>query len=283
MSLTPAAFVGGSIISGGLGAIGASRTNSANRRIAYERNQFERQEAATARNWSGVEAVRLRDFQRQQAQQQMDFQDRMSSTAVTRRMKDMQKAGINPILAGKYDASSPAGAMGTGAMPNTAKANSQGYTAINEIQPFLENLGTALSLRKLAAESEKAEHDAGISENVKKLGAPGAGVMEDAGSLYDTAKKALKDVNLRNDITNEAVKAGSATSKAIKNVTDNISTKLGKIAEPIRHEGKKWEAHKQQLKKKRKLGYVFGWDKEGKPIYQYERNKHKSIVRWRKP
>lgn len=56
-----------------------------------------------------------RSHDRRMARENRAWQQMMSNTAVYRRMQDLRRSGLNPVLAARHDATTPAGAMPAGA------------------------------------------------------------------------------------------------------------------------------------------------------------------------
>ena len=104
------------------------------------------------------------------------FQERMSNTAIQRRMEDMRKAGVNPILAARFDASTPAGAMAN--LENVGAAGVQGMAS-----------GGATALAIARQEKELANMDAAT----RKLTAETANI--DSQRLYTIARTQLAELD----------------------------------------------------------------------------------------
>lgn len=171
-----AAAIGGSFVTGLAGYLGASRQNR---------------------------------MQREMMREQMDFQERMSSTAYQRSMADMRKAGLNPMLAYMQGgASSPSGSMA----------------------PMQDEIGPAVS---------SAQHNRRLNQELKLLKAStereySAGLKNRADA--EVAHRTAQNVTEQNWLIREDVKMRQlenlllrlATPRA-KNLADLEDSRFGKI------------------------------------------------------
>lgn len=197
--------------SGVLGYLGTRDTNESNRNIANARNAMEVAEAQRARTFSAEEAALSREWQ-----------ERMSNTAVARRMADMKKAGINPILAGKHEASSPAGAQGA-----PSKANAHGYEHQNEYAGGMLQAASALQILKLAQDIKRGSATAEIG-----------GTAKDTIDKVKSKRDEAVDFTSRNII--EPIAEGiNSTAKGVQNTIKRIEDYVGDKVETFAIEKEK--------------------------------------------
>lgn len=129
----------GAAVGSGLGSyFGQEAANDANSAQAMRAMSFEDQQA-----------IRAMQFETAAAKTAMDFSKKMSNTAWQRGVRDMRRAGINPILAYQQGgASSPQGTMAKGFTGSGHQATMQNSEA-SGLDAFNSTINSAMAYKQL--------------------------------------------------------------------------------------------------------------------------------------
>lgn len=159
---------GGSLFGAGLQYHSQEMTNRSNETIANN---------ATSANMD--EAAKNRQFQSEEANRQMSFQERMSNSSHQREVADLKAAGLNPILSLNSGSSSPSGAAGGGSQGSAVSTQNQnpmnGINFSSMLNSALEAATAFGNIDKQKAETNyiKAQtHKSGVDAKVAEKDIP---------------------------------------------------------------------------------------------------------------
>lgn len=166
---------------------------------------FNAAQAAMANQFSQEQFQAAMQFNSEEAQKNRDWQERMMNTAYQRAVKDMSKAGLNPVLAvtgggistgsGSGSAASisaPQGAMASGGLMNGISASEGTYSGQMEYMGgMLGLLAAAISGLATAEKSLGLMGDTGV--NIAKALDPSSWFKIEEGSFADTVRDKVKE------------------------------------------------------------------------------------------
>jgi len=226
------AAVAGALAGPALSYLGGKKQIDSTETMAKDQRVFEAAEAVKARDFSSAQALAQRDWSSAEALRNRAFQQKMSSTAVSRRMADMRLAGINPILAGKYDASTPAGAMPSGNMAQTVGAKGTGGGALVNPAAGFANFNpaqSAIDLKRQIAETNFVEAKTNAITPVSEAGKVAGELADKARGNWDSGKSGAFEV------FRQSQELGKDLNDIIQNNINKLKGSINKRKKPGYH------------------------------------------------
>jgi len=194
----------GDIISAGLSFLGGQQTNQKSWDIAQASNQFSAE----------------------QAQKQMDFQERMRSTQYQTAVDDLKKAGLNPMLAySQGGAGTPSGAAGSSHTAPVRNALGEAVTAYlaatqNEADVNLKN---SAAIQTNAQTAKTNAEIVQIGTQIEKILADTDVSKQTFKNLQATLDQIIAQVKLTSEQTRVASAQTGKTIAEEKNITANVA------------------------------------------------------------